>query len=91
VVGPDGAAWARWVLEGWGPADLGVVDDVARLALLARRLGGRVTLAEVSVELRELLDLAGLRVEVEGQPEVGEEPFGVQEVQEEVHPDDLSP
>ncbi len=65
------------------------MDDVARLALLAGRLGGGIVLTEVSPALRTLLELAGLRVEVEGQAELGEEPLGVQEGQEEGHPGDL--
>lgn len=89
VVGPDGVELACWVLEGPGAPDLGTVDGVARLALLARRLGGGILLAEVSPSLRAILELAGLRLEVEGQVELGEEPLGVQECQEETHLDDL--
>jgi hypothetical protein len=66
VVGSDGAKLARCVLEGLGAPDLGAVDDVARLALLAGRLGGGIVLADVSPALRALLELAGLRVEVDG-------------------------
>ena len=89
VVDPDGAELARYVLEGPGAPDLGAVDDVARLALLAGRLGGDIVLANVSPVLLGLLELAGLRVEVEGQTELGEEPLGIQERQEERHPGDL--
>jgi hypothetical protein len=53
-------------LRGRGAPDLGALEDVARLALLAERLGGRIALAEVSPTMRELLELAGLSVEVEG-------------------------
>jgi ADP-ribose pyrophosphatase YjhB (NUDIX family) len=74
-VGPDGAELASAVLEGPGAPDLGAVDAVARWALLAGRLGRGITLAQVSPAMRELLELTGLRVEVEGQPELGEEPF----------------
>jgi hypothetical protein len=95
VVGVDGAELARCVLEGPGAPDLSAVDDVARLALAAGRLGGAVVLTELSPELRALFELAGLRlgvaglrVEVEGQTEFGEEPVGVQEGQEERHPGD---
>jgi hypothetical protein len=88
IVRRDGTVLADCVLEGSGVPNVGAVDEVARLALLAIRLGGRIAIAEVSPVLRELLDLAGLPVEMEGQAELGEEPLGVQERQEEVHPDD---
>ncbi|HXQ76334.1 MAG TPA: hypothetical protein VN791_07560 [Acidimicrobiales bacterium] len=88
VVGPDGAEVGCWVLTGPGMPDLGAVDDVARLALLARRLGGAVVLTELSPALRTLLELTGLRIEVEGQAELGKETLGVQEGQEEGHPGD---
>jgi hypothetical protein len=88
VVGPDGTVLVGCLLEGTGPPDLGAVDDVARLALLAGRLGGGITLAEVSPVMRALLELAGLRVEMDGQAEFGEEPRGIQQGQEEVHPGD---
>jgi len=98
VFDADGTELASGALVGSRAPDLGVVDDVARLALHAARLGGRVSLAEVSPAMRELLELAGLCVElaglcvdVEGQTELGKESLGVQEVQEEVHPGDLPP
>jgi hypothetical protein len=90
VVGHDGTKLACYALEGPGPPDLGAVDDVARLALQAGRLGGGIVLAEVSAALRALLELTGLTVEVEGQAELREEALGVQERQEETHPGDLS-
>jgi hypothetical protein len=89
VVGPHGAEMICWVLEGRGAPDLGAVDDVAHLALLAGRLGAGIVLAEVAPALRALLELAGLDVEMEGQTEGGKEPFGVQERQEERHPGKL--
>ena len=89
IVGPDGTEVASAVLEGPGAPDIATVNDVARQALLAARLGGAIVLDDVSPTMRELLDLAGLGVEVEGKAECGEEPFGVQEVQEEIHPRDL--
>jgi hypothetical protein len=67
------------------------VDDVARLELLAGRLGGGIVLAELSPLLRELLELSGLRVEMEGEAELGEKSLGVQEGQEEMHFGDLPP
>jgi hypothetical protein len=64
-VGPDGGELARWALQGRGAPDLGVVDDLARLVLLAGRLGGGVVVSELSPALAALLELAGLPVEVE--------------------------
>ena len=40
--------------------DVGTVDELARLALVARELGGEVVLLDAAAELRELVDLAGL-------------------------------
>jgi|SRR5271154_7074360 len=90
VVGPDRSELALVVLEGKGGPDLLAVDRVARLVLLARRLGGRTVVLEASPALRSLLELAGLRVEVEGQAELGEETVWVQEGQEEGHRGDLA-
>jgi hypothetical protein len=61
------------VLEGRGDPDLGAVDAIARLALLAGRLGGHIVIDQVSPAMGELLELAGLPVEMKGQPELGEE------------------
>jgi hypothetical protein len=89
VVGADHTALASHQLGGPGDPDLGAVDDVARLALVARRLGGGIILTDVAPALRSLLELAGLRVEMEGEAEGGEEPLGIEEGQEELHPGDL--
>jgi hypothetical protein len=83
VTGPDGAELVGVRLSGTGEPGLGAVDDVARLALMAGRLGGTVVVAQASPVLRALLDLAGLPVEVEGEAELGEEARRVQEGQEE--------
>lgn len=40
--------------------DVGTVDALARLTLVAKHLGGEVLLLDAPHELRELLDLAGL-------------------------------
>jgi len=71
---------ASWPVEG---AALTVVEDLAWLALAARRAGYAVRLRDVDTNLLELLGLAGLS-EVFGQPEVSEQ-RGVEEV---VVPDD---
>jgi hypothetical protein len=88
VTGPDGAVLATLVLEGRGAAHLGVVDAVARLAVLAGRAGAALLL-EASSETAELLELAGLPVEVQRQAEGGEQPLLVQQGEEEAHPGDL--
>jgi hypothetical protein len=72
IAGPDGALLATFVLEGPGEPDVGAVDDVARLALAASRLGGTAIVADVLPGLRALLELAGLGAEMEGQAELGE-------------------
>ncbi len=89
MIGPDGVALASGVLEGPGAPDIGAVDDVARLALLAKRLGGGLVLTDVSPDLRALVELTGLAVEMDGEPERREEPLGVQQVEEERHAGDL--
>ena len=75
--------------------DLATVDALARLALTARRMGARLVVRNASPQLRALLELAGLVLgdgsagglvlELVGQPELGEQPVGVQE---EGEPDD---
>ena len=51
---------ATWLLRAWAPADLVVVDQLARLQLAARRLGCTIRLRNVCANLSELLELAGL-------------------------------
>jgi hypothetical protein len=90
LAGIDGSVFASWVLEGQGSPDLGTVDGLARLKLLMGRIGGSVTLTELSPSLQDLLDLTGIGVEMEGQSEFGEETLGVQLSDEELHPGDPS-
>jgi len=110
IVGPGDLELAAFALEGPGDPDVGAVDDVARFVLLAKRLGGRLVLTDLSTKLRLLLDLAGLlaeaaglcvepaglcveevlSVEVERQTELGEEPLGIQEGEEERRGADLA-
>jgi ABC-type transporter Mla MlaB component len=65
------------------PADAATLDMMARLQLIARRLGQDVVLIGASNELLELLELFGLvgvlRVEVGGQTEEREERLAVEE------------
>jgi hypothetical protein len=79
VVDADGSALACWHEGGAGAPDLAVVDRLARVRLTALRDGGRVAFSDVSAELSALLELVGLGREMRGQPEVGEEPLGVEE------------
>ncbi|MFE9772597.1 STAS domain-containing protein [Streptomyces sp. NPDC005931] len=67
---------------GLGPPGLAAVNLVARLQLTARRAGGRIRLRDPDPGLCALLDLVGLLVEVEGQPEEREPPLGVEEAVE---------
>jgi hypothetical protein len=64
-------------------AELAAVDALARLGLVARRLGCPLRVRRASPELRDLVALCGLTerlgVECERQPEQREEPLGVQE------------
>ncbi|MFI6039844.1 STAS domain-containing protein [Streptomyces sp. NPDC051315] len=66
-------------VAGLGPPGLLAVDLLARLQLTARRAGGRVRLRDPDPALCALLDLVGLRFEVEGQAEQGEPALGVEE------------
>ncbi len=90
VVRRDGTVVRECVLEGQGAPDLQAVDDVARIALAATRAGCHARLVETSAELRELVDLCGLPVDVERETELREQALGVEEGQEELHPGDLS-
>jgi anti-anti-sigma regulatory factor len=64
-------------------ADVSTIDALARLQLNAQRIGQSILLRGVPVELRRLIDLAGLgevlRVEPGGQAEEREHALGVQE------------
>jgi STAS domain len=73
-------------------ADVGAVDVLARLQVVARRAGMEIRVRDASPELLELLDFVGLRetlcveielrVEVEGQAEEREQRLGVEEERE---------
>jgi anti-anti-sigma regulatory factor len=67
---------------GLGPPGLAAVDLLARLELAARRAGGRILLRDADPALHALLDLVGLRFQVEGQPEEREPALGVEEAVE---------
>ena len=78
VVVREGAVLASWRIEDDARVDVGLVERLARVALVARRHGCTVELTDVSDELRGVLDLVGLGVEVGGEPE-GREQGGVDE------------
>jgi hypothetical protein len=70
---------ASWTAVAQGPVDLAAVDALARMHLAARRAGGTVCVDAMCAELRELLELVGLRRELEGKAEQREEGPGVEE------------
>jgi hypothetical protein len=53
-------------LVGLGLPGLAAVERVARLALMARRRRARIVISDLSPQMRELLDLAGLDVRTWG-------------------------
>lgn len=59
-------------LHAKGQPDMAAVDALARLRLVCQRAGHHMRLEEVSPALAELLELSGLRRELEGQAETGE-------------------
>ncbi|MFJ9720222.1 hypothetical protein ACIRPQ_30530 [Streptomyces sp. NPDC101213] len=81
--GAGGACGAGAVVvcdaAGLGTPGLMTVDLLARLRLTAGRGGGRIRLRAPDPALLALLDLVGLRFEVEGHPEQREPPPGVEE------------
>jgi hypothetical protein len=86
VIEPGGPEIARWPLRGRGTPDMAVADSLARLGLSARRAGARLLLRDVCDELEEVLELAGLRGELVGQTEGGEQRRGVEEEAERPDP-----
>ncbi len=76
-------------VEGLADPDALTIDTLARIQLIARRLGRRVRFRRACGELEQLLALAGLDdvlpcgpssgIEARGQPEEGKEPLRVEE------------
>lgn len=81
----DGTREVVTTLEGEGLPDLGTVDELAHRLLDARRADREVVVVEVAPEMARLLDLSGLGVEMGWEPEGGEQPVGVERVEEEGH------
>lgn len=82
----NGAEVASWPLASGDRPDLATIDTLARLQLVARRLGASVRLRDAGAELLGLLDLVGLAqvltedtgvagsgLQVVGEAECGEE------------------
>jgi hypothetical protein len=66
------------IIESEHAPDLELVAALARLQLLCRRSGMQVHLEEFSPMLKELLELSGLRRQVVGKPERGEETLSIE-------------
>ncbi len=79
VLGPGGEELATWAVAGPGDPDLLLVDCLCRLHLAARRAGATAVLEDASPALADLLAEAGLRGELEGEPEDREDALGVEE------------
>jgi hypothetical protein len=89
LVRADGSVAARVPISGPGDPDMSAVDRIARLSLLATRWQVRLVLCDVAERLGELLSLAGLPLEVEGESERREQSLRIQEGQEEAERRDL--
>jgi len=68
----DGSVVDECVLDGCDDPDLCAVETIARMALDAKRRGFAIVLSEVRADLGRLLDLSGLAVDVQWEPERGE-------------------
>lgn len=86
----DGSVAGDRTLHGFGAPDLDTLDAVARLLLASRRAGECLVVVDAVPALWELLELAGLPVEVGGEAEAGEDLTGVEQVEEEAHLGDAS-
>ncbi len=64
-VDPEGTVVERIALWGTVAPDLGALEEVAHLQCRATRSGLRAVLSEVAPAMDELLELAGLALEVE--------------------------
>lgn len=73
-----GKELATWEVFEERRPDLAVVDELARMALAARRCGAAAVVLEVSAALADLLELTGLG-QMGGEPEEREQPGGVEE------------
>ena len=60
VLAVGGTEMARWPLVGSAHPDLSVIDNLARLALMARRRGGVITVRGAGPQLVRLIEFVGL-------------------------------
>lgn len=76
--------WCRLTVldDGASRPDMALVDQIARLALVAHRAGGRLVVDRMSHDLAALFELAGLAVEVQRQSERREQPLRLERRQE---------
>jgi hypothetical protein len=65
---------ASWPLDVRGRLDLGLLDELARLQLAARRVGFGIRLRGIRPELSELLALTGLAEAVGAETGPGSDP-----------------
>ncbi|WP_189312090.1 STAS domain-containing protein [Streptomyces brasiliensis] len=79
LLGATGGGVVVCDVGGLGPPGIGHIDLLARLELAARRAGGRIRLRDPDPALHALLDLVGLRFEMEGQAEQREPALRVEE------------
>jgi hypothetical protein len=66
LVDPHGDVVAGWALAGEANPKLDAVDLIARWVVVAKRAGTTLRIGDACPEILELLELAGLAVEVEG-------------------------
>ena len=60
VLAVGGTEVASWPLVGSSRPDLAVIDNLARMALVARRRGGAITVRGAGPQLQRLIDFVGL-------------------------------
>ena len=60
VLAVGGTEVASWPLIGSSRPDLSVIDNLARLALVARRRGGAITVRGAGPQLQQLIHFVGL-------------------------------
>jgi hypothetical protein len=85
ALGPCGSLLESTLIGGSGEPDIEAVERAARISLRVVRAGHGVRMLPLTPAMGRLLELAGLGVEVEREPEEGKEPFGVEEGEEEAH------
>jgi hypothetical protein len=64
LVDAGGAVMARWAMAGESNPNIEAVDLIARWVVIARRARAQVRIENACPEMEELLELAGLPVQV---------------------------